>query len=67
MKKKSLEVLGALTGLVTSMPIWFYLLHWLLKQNSAGELQMFLFWIYVPVIIFITIILAIAKGLDDEV
>ena len=41
------------------MPIWFYLLHWLLKTNNAGELQMFLFWAYVPVAFIATILIKI--------
>ena len=38
---------AVITGLGT-LPIWFYLLHWLLKANGAGDLQMFLFWVYIP-------------------
>jgi hypothetical protein len=35
------------------VPIWYYLLYWLLTRSGAGELQMFLFWIYVPVAVFV--------------
>lgn len=38
--------------LIITMPIWFYLLHWMLVQEHAGDLQMFLFWVYVPFTIF---------------
>jgi len=43
--KKVVNVLSVLVVL----PIWYYLVWWLLKRADAGELQMFLFWVYVPV------------------
>jgi hypothetical protein len=38
------------------LPIWFYLVWWLLERNNAGELQMFLFWVYVPLNIIVVIV-----------
>lgn len=46
---KALTIIAAAFSLLISMPIWYYLLHWLLVANHAGDLQMFLFWVYVPV------------------
>jgi hypothetical protein len=34
------------------MPIWYYLVHWLLVHSGAGDLQMFLFWVYMPFGVF---------------
>ncbi|MFA9204930.1 MAG: hypothetical protein ACEQSH_00580 [Bacteroidia bacterium] len=42
-----LTIIAGLISLI-SLPIWFYLLYWMLVHSGAGELQMFLFWVYVP-------------------
>lgn len=41
------EAANVLTVLIVA-PIWFYLVHWMLVRLEAGELQMFLFWVYLP-------------------
>lgn len=40
-------------------PIWWYLLHYILVQIKAGDIQIFLFWMYVPFSIFIIILNAL--------
>ena len=45
-------IAGVLTILVT-MPIWYYLLHFILVKIGAGDLQMFLFWVYAPVCLMV--------------
>lgn len=52
------KVTGILALFIT-LPIWFYLIHWLLKANNAGELQMFLFWVYVPFSILINLLVKV--------
>ena len=43
---------GILAVLVM-LPIWLYLMYWLLRANNAGDLQMFLYWVYVPLALFV--------------
>lgn len=57
-----IKLIGGLLALFVSMPIWFYLVHWMLKTTGAGELQMFLFWIYLPASLLIHLLTAIASA-----
>lgn len=54
--KKKLKMVFALLSVFVVMPIYLYLIHWLLVSSGAGDLQMFLFWIYVPTAILMTVI-----------
>lgn len=47
-----MKSVAVILRIVITMPIWFYLMHWMMVQLHAGDLQMFLFWVYVPVTIF---------------
>lgn len=51
---------AGLIALFVTIPIWFYLVHWLLRQAGAGELQMFLFWVYVPATLLMHALIKIA-------
>ena len=42
-KKSIIEAVGTFFSLALALPIWFYIVHWLLKTNGAGELHVFLF------------------------
>jgi hypothetical protein len=46
---KGLKAAVGVLGLCITLPIWYYLLHFLLEQNHADRLLWFLYWIYVPV------------------
>lgn len=46
-----LKVIRAVLVTFITTPIQFYLMYWLLKANNAGDLQMFLFWVYIPFMI----------------
>lgn len=59
------KLISALLVMFITAPIWFYLLHWVLTKTGAGELQFFLFWIYVPVGILGHILGAIAAANDE--
>ncbi len=63
--KKRLEIVFVLFGLAITMPIWYYLLYKILTMVGASELMMFLFWIYVPVGLLLTVLGAIIKGMED--
>jgi hypothetical protein len=47
-----MKKISGILSLFVSIPIWFYLLYQILVRVGATELMMFLFWIYVPVSIF---------------
>jgi len=59
MKKET--TISLVLGLFVQLPIWFYLVWWLLTHIGAGDLQMFLFWVYVPVSFMIRILATIAS------
>jgi uncharacterized membrane protein YvlD (DUF360 family) len=50
---KAAKIISSLLTLMIVAPIWYYLLYWLLKHSGAGDLQIFLFWIYLPVAVFL--------------
>ena len=59
--KTKLKVISVILHLFICLPIWFYLLYKILKAIQATELMMFLFWVYLPLTILITIILKLAE------
>lgn len=64
--KKPFKVISGLCIIFINGPIWWYLLHWLLIQSHATDLQMFLFWVYVPIAVFIGIVATIASASGDD-
>jgi len=58
---KAAQVIAGLLVIFITMPIWFYLLHYILTTINASELAMFLFWVYVPIQIFGAIIVHLTK------
>lgn len=57
------KIFSLILGLTTYLPIGFYLMYKVLKFVEATELMWFLFWIYVPVTIIISII---TKVVEDD-
>lgn len=57
-----MKVIQALLATLVSMPIWFYLLYQILVRVDASELMMFLFWVYVPVSIFVGMLANLIGG-----
>ena len=43
-------------SLLIELPIWFYLIYWILFQLHPDRLIWFLFYIYVPVVIITSIL-----------
>jgi membrane protein insertase Oxa1/YidC/SpoIIIJ len=56
--KKANAVAGILATFVV-MPIWFYLLYKVLAAVNATELMWFLYWIYLPAALIVSIIRAV--------
>lgn len=59
---KTSKIIAVILGLLV-LPIGFYLTYWMISQLNADRLIWFLFWIYVPVIIIVTII---TKLIEDN-
>ena len=53
--KKSKILAGALAIFVV-LPIWLYLLYYILSAVQASQLAWFLYWVYVPVALFVSFV-----------
>jgi hypothetical protein len=53
---KAVKTVSGLLAIFIVAPIWYYLMYWLLKHADAGDLQMFLFWVYIPVGVFVRLL-----------
>ena len=62
---KKVKLVSGLITFFLVMPIWYYLMHWMLVKSEAGELQMFLFWVYMPFGIFAGILARIADSASN--
>jgi hypothetical protein len=62
---KAAKIITAIIGVFITMPIWFYLVHWLLVASGAGDLQMFLFWIYLPIALFTGVLSSVLNVVKD--
>ena len=64
MNKKT--IVAIILGLCIEMPIWIYLVYWILSQLHPDRLIWFLFWIYVPTIILTNVLAKIITGEKDD-
>jgi len=64
-KQKAGCVLGIASLLVTQ-PIWYWLLYQILVRVQASQLMWFLFWVYVPFGLTISILFKISDTLFDD-
>jgi hypothetical protein len=55
-KMKKGKVIEILLAVFISLPIWYFLMFNILKRVNASELMWFLFWVYVPLSIFLIIL-----------
>ena len=60
MNKKT--IVAILTALLVELPIWLYLVYWILSQLNPDRLIWFLFWMYIPAIIITSILGKIVMG-----
>ena len=60
MNKKT--IVSIVLALLIELPIWLYLVYWILSQLNPDRLIWFLFIIYVPTIIIISILGKIMMG-----
>jgi len=59
---KTSKIIAAILGLLV-LPIGFYLQYWMISQLNADRLIWFLFWMYVPIVVIVTVI---AKLIEDN-
>ncbi len=64
MSKKAMKVLVGILGLCVTMPIWYYLMYTILKAINASQLTWFLFWVYLPVSIFVLVVTKVLEAID---
>ena len=62
---KAANIITTVLALLVTLPIWYYLVWYMLTAIKASELAWFLFYIYVPVGILAAIIKAIMEGVKD--
>lgn len=55
-----LKVIAAICAFLITTPIWFFLLYKILVLVNASELMFFLFWIYVPLTVFVGVVSRLA-------
>lgn len=60
---KAIKVISALLGLFIYLPIAFYINFWVLKQLSPDRLIWFLFFINIPIAVFISLV---TRLLEEE-
>ena len=51
------EMIGGILGIFVTMPIWFYLLYWILSQLNPDRLIWFLYWGYVPILVIVQVLI----------
>lgn len=54
MSKNKSKVIAAALSIFLTLPIWFYILYQILSAIQATELTWFLYWVYLPVTMFVT-------------
>jgi hypothetical protein len=52
-KKVAVGCISLFCRLAIILPIWYYLLYQILRRVEATDLMWFLFWVYVPVNVFL--------------
>jgi hypothetical protein len=57
-----LKKVGIILAVFVTTPIWYFLLYKILISINATELTWFLYWIYLPVGIIVSVITKIVEG-----
>lgn len=50
------RIIAGMLSLFITLPIWFFLMHTLLVFARVDRLVWFLYWVYVPLVLFISTI-----------
>lgn len=60
----ALKIINGLLALFIVMPIWYYLLYKVLQGVNATDVMWLLYWVYVPVGLFVHLLTKIAEGAE---
>jgi hypothetical protein len=63
---KGLKIIYALLTLFITIPIWYFLLYTILVDIKADRLTWFLYWVYIPVGLFASILERIANVYGEK-
>jgi hypothetical protein len=56
-----MKVVGAMCWVFVVMPIWLYLLYQILERVNASDVMWLLYWVYLPVGLFVAITQKLAE------
>lgn len=56
-----MKTIAGLLSIFVVMPIWYYLIYKILISVGATELMWFLYWVYLPVGIFVSILTKVVE------
>jgi hypothetical protein len=59
---KAMKLLATMLGLCITLPIWYWLVYQILLRVNASELMWFLYWVYVPVGIFVSVLTKLTES-----
>jgi hypothetical protein len=51
-----MKLLISVLSVLVTLPIWFYLLYVILTAVNANELAWFLYWVYVPATVIVSVL-----------
>ena len=54
-------VIAGLIAIFIQLPIWFYIVYYILEKVNASELVWFLFWLYAPASFFVHTVAYLVK------
>lgn len=60
---KALHIISGMLAICITLPIWYYILYQILTAIAASDLTWFLYYIYVPVGLFTSILGSIARSI----
>lgn len=60
--KQKFTILVSILSICITLPIWFYILYQILTAIKASELTWFLYWVYVPISLFVSSIFKYIEG-----
>ena len=63
---KAAKIIVAILAVCVSSPIWYVLVYHLLASVETDRLLWFLFWIYVPLGILLSIVRSVLEVCKDE-
>lgn len=54
-------IISLLASFFIYLPIWIFMMYRILKTIKADDLTWFLFWVYIPLVFIVTILLKISE------